>query len=102
MRIAKECRTEFIPLIKMSYQLFFKISASLEEILLIKVTVLFFFYNNFYITVRFILKKRTVNKKRMCTIPNTMYVYKQNMNEILLIYVGQAVSYHVVYNEYFH
>lgn len=99
MRIAKEGKTEFIPLIKMSYQLFFKISALLEEILLIKVL---FFYNNFYITVRFILKKRTVNKKRMCTIPNTMYVYKQNMNEILLIYVGHAVSYHVVYNEYFH
>lgn len=99
MRIAKEGKTECIPLIKMSYQLFFKISALLEEILLIKVL---FFYNNFYITVRFILKKRTVNKKRMCTIPNTMYVYKQNMNEILLIYVGHAVSYHVVYNEYFH
>lgn len=100
MRIAKECRTEFIPLIKMSYLLFFKISALLEEILLIK--VLFFFYNNFYITVRFILKKRTVNKKRMCTIPNTMYVYKQSMNEILLIYIRHVVSYHVVYNEYFH
>lgn len=99
MHIAKECRTEFIPLIKMSYQLFFKISALLEEILLIKVL---FFYNNFYITVRFILKKRTVNKKRMCTIPNTMYVYTQSMNEILLIYIGHAVSYHVVYNEYFH
>lgn len=99
MRIAKEGKTEFIPLIKMSYQLFFKISASLEEILLIKVLV---FFNNFYITVRFILKKRTVNKKRMCTIPNTMYVYKQSMNEILLIYVGHAVSYYVVYNEYFH
>lgn len=99
MHIAKECRTEFIPLIKMSYQLFFKISALLEEILLIKVL---FFYNNFYITVRFILKKRTVHKKRMCTIPNTMYVYKQSMNEILLIYIGHAVSYHVVYNEYFH
>lgn len=99
MRIAKEGKTEFIPLIKMSYQLFFKISALLEEILSIKVL---FFYNNFYITVRFILKKRNVNKKRMCAIPNTMYVYKQNMNEILLIYVGHAVSYHVVYNEYFH
>lgn len=99
MHIAKECRTEFIPLIKMSYQLFFKISALLKDILLIKVL---FFYNNFYITVRFILKKRTVNKKRMCTIPNTMYVYKQSMNEILLIYIGHAVSYHVVYNEYFH
>lgn len=100
MRIAKEGRTEFIPLIKMSYLLFFKISALLEEILLIK--VLFFLNNNFYITVRFILKKRTVNKKRMCTIPNTMYVYKQSMNEILLIYIGHVVSYHVVYNEYFH
>lgn len=99
MHIAKECRTEFIPLIKMSYLLFFKISALLEEMLLIE--VLGFFYNNFYITVRFILKKRTVNKKRMCTIPNTMYVYKQSMNEILLIYIGHAVSYHVVYNEYF-
>lgn len=99
MHIAKECRTEFIHLIKMSYQLFFKISALLKDILLIKVL---FFYNNFYITVRFILKKRTVNKKRMCTIPNTMYVYKQSMNEILLIYIGHAVSYHVVYNEYFH
>lgn len=64
MRIAKEGKTEFIPLIKMSYQLFFKISASFEEILLIKV-LFFFFYNNFYITVRFILKKRSVNKKRM-------------------------------------
>lgn len=99
MHIAKECRTEFIPLIKMSYQLFFKISALLKDILLIKVL---FFYNNFYITVRFILKKRSVNKKRMCAIPNTMYVYKQSMNEILLIYIGHAVSYHVVYNEYFH
>lgn len=68
MRIAKEGKTEFIPLIKMSYQLFFKISALLEEILLIKVL---FFYNNFYITVRFILKKRTVNKKK--DVHNPLY-----------------------------
>lgn len=101
MHIAKECRTEFIPLIKMSYQLFFKISALLEEILLIK--VLFFIITfTLHKKIKFILKKRTVNKKRMCTIPNTMYVYKQSMNEILLIYIGHAVSYHVVYNEYFH
>lgn len=42
MRIAKEGKTEFIPLIKMSYQLFFKISALLEEILLIEVLGFFF------------------------------------------------------------